>query len=88
MKRDDKHYDIYFVDPKGTKITDYEQKVYYYKTFFYNDKQHCVKEFSCDHGITIRVYLRLVTDDMNKVNVSNEYREFWFSNKDFSFLEK
>ena len=88
VKRDEKVYDVYFVDPKGTKITDYEQKVFYYKKFFYNDSMGIPIEFKTENGSSVRFHLRLITDDMNKINISNPYAKFWYSNNDFSFLKR
>jgi superfamily II DNA or RNA helicase len=87
IEKDDKNYEVYFVDPKGTKITDYEQKVYYYKKLFFDEANNRPIEFMFNSGKKVRFLLRLITDDINKINESNAYKGFWYSNKDFSFLE-
>ena len=80
-------YDVYYVDPKGTKLADYQQKVDYYKRFFYNEEKCEPIVFSMENGKSVRFWLRLVTDDKNNVADTNPYSRFWFDNNDFSFLK-
>lgn len=87
VKRE-KRYDIYFVDPKGTKLTDYQQKVDYYKKFFYDDETEQPKVFSTSGEQEVRFWLRLITDNENNVPETNPYSKFWYTNTDFSFLKK
>lgn len=86
VKRDS-HYDVYFVDPKGTKYSAYEEKVYYYKKFFYNEKTNSAIKFKCSNNETIQFHLKLVTDDTNNISEANAYKDFWILNNDFSFLQ-
>jgi len=77
------NYFIIFVDPKGTKHTDYEYKVDGYKAIF--EENDNPKQFPLDElKIKIRVYLFLFTEDKNKL--SEGYKKYWFS--DFENLMK
>lgn len=69
-------YTIVFIDPKGTKHTDYMHKVDGYKMIF--TEHGCVKEFSFN-GFKIKVYLFLHTEDINRLSGS-KYRNYWFDN--------
>ncbi|CEG12110.1 Type III restriction protein res subunit [groundwater metagenome] len=69
------NYFIIFVDPKGTKHTDYEYKVDGYKTIF--EENDNTKQFLSD-GLKIRVRLFLFTEDINKL--SEGYKKYWFDN--------
>lgn len=86
VKRENR-YDIYFVDPKGTKYADYQQKVDYYKKFFYDEEKDEPRVFTMEENKYVRFWLRLITDNTNNIAESNPYSKFWFSNTDFSFLE-
>lgn len=86
VKRENR-YDIYFVDPKGTKLTDYQQKIDYYKKFFYDEEKDEPVIFTMEENKHVRFWLRLITDNINNIPESNPYSKFWFSNTDFSFLE-
>lgn len=72
LKKDDEYY-ILFVDPKGTKHTDYQFKVDGYKQIF--EEKGREKVFS-SNGNNIRVHLFLVTDDRNQL--SDGYKQYWF----------
>ena len=72
LKKDDEYY-ILFVDPKGTKHTDYQFKVDGYKQIF--EEKGREKVFS-SNGNNIRVHLFLVTDDRNQL--SEGYKRYWF----------
>jgi hypothetical protein len=66
-------YNIIFVDPKGTKHTDYEYKVDGFKAVFeQNDKPITFnyKDFKVSFG------LRLYTADVNKL--ADNYKKHWF----------
>jgi len=78
-------YEIYFIDPKGTKSTSWESKVDYFKKLFMTKEN---KPIVFNHGgYEITFNLRLLTDDLNKVD-GLEYQDFWFHNNDFDFLKK
>ncbi|MFN3466956.1 MAG: restriction endonuclease subunit R, partial [Candidatus Brocadiales bacterium] len=68
------NYFIVFIDPKGTKHTDYEHKVDGYKRIFVQDSG---KRKVLDHeGLKVEVLTFLCTDDVNKL--SEGYRGYWF----------
>ncbi len=69
------NYFIIFVDPKGTKHTDYEYKVDGYKTIF---EENDNKKIFLSDGLKIRVYLFLFTEDINKL--PDGYKKYWFDN--------
>jgi superfamily II DNA or RNA helicase len=68
-----KDYHILFVDPKGTKHTDYEFKVDGYRLIF--EKDGAERVFSAKEN-AIRVHLFLYTEDRNKL--AEGYKRFWF----------
>lgn len=78
----DNKYKVIFVDPKGTKIADYQNKVDSFKSFFYDNDNP--KEFKYkDYNVTFE--LILVSDNIN--NVAKEYKYFWKDNCDFTWLK-
>jgi len=74
LEKGDKYF-IIFVDPKGTKYTDYEYKVDGYK-FIFEDGQD--KKTFTKNTLKIQVHLKLYTEDKNKL--SEGYRAYWFDN--------
>ena len=71
-------YTIMFVDPKGTKFTDYEYKVDGYRKIFENSDS-TKKVFNVDNNhVTVELYL--YTEDENKL--SEGYSKYWFDNFD------
>lgn len=66
-------YFIVFVDPKGTKHTDYEYKVDGYSMIF--EENNGKKGFS-ENEYNVCVHLFLKTDDVNKL--SEGYKKYWF----------
>jgi hypothetical protein len=75
-----KDYYIAFVDPKGTKIADYEYKADGYVKLFM--KNNALKSFKYDN-LNIRIGLALVTD--NSGIPGNRYREFWIDSPEGIF---
>ncbi len=72
------NYFIVFIDPKGTKHTDYEHKVDGYKRIFVQEGS---RRKILDHeGLKVEVLTFLHTDDRNKL--SEGYREYWFDSID------
>lgn len=67
-----KDYYIAFVDPKGTKISDYEYKVDGYVKLFMKNKG--LKSFNYE-GLNVRIGLALYTQ--NSSIPGERYREFW-----------
>ncbi|MHA1877759.1 MAG: DEAD/DEAH box helicase family protein, partial [Promethearchaeota archaeon] len=80
LKKEDNYF-IVFVDPKGTKHTDYEYKVDGYRFIF--ETNNGKKAFTKDQ-LNIRVYLYLFTEDVNRL--SEGYKKYWFD--DFENLMK
>ncbi len=78
-------YDIYFVDPKGTQSTSWESKADYFQRIFEKTAINDPKEFTYKK-FKVRFHLRLLTDDLNKVN-GLAYRDYWYKNDDFTFLK-
>lgn len=75
-----KEYYIAFVDPKGTKISDYEYKVDgYVKLFTKNDSLKIFKY----SDLSVRIGLALYTG--NSSVLGERYREFWIDNIDGIF---
>ncbi len=73
------NYSIVFIDPKGTKHTDYMHKVDGYKMIFEeNGGKRKVFELGSLRGM---VYVFLRTDDINRLP-QNGYRKYWFDNID------
>jgi len=72
-KRND--YFIVFVDPKGTKHTEYQWKVDGYKRIFENDDGDA-RIFEHE-GQRVRVVLRLYTDDVEQL-AEEAYKDYWF----------
>ncbi|MBU5689395.1 MAG: DEAD/DEAH box helicase family protein, partial [Candidatus Aenigmarchaeota archaeon] len=66
-------YKIVFVDPKGTKHTDFQYKVDGFKLIF--EKNNSPKSFTLG-DIKIEVFLFLYTEDKNIL--SEGYRKYWF----------
>lgn len=79
---DGKKYKIVFVDPKGTKYTDYENKVDGFEKLFYKNEKPIIFKYN-DYEITFD--LKLITEDINKI--SDKYRKYWLSSSDFSWLQ-
>ncbi len=67
------NYFIIFVDPKGTKHTDYEYKVDGYKLIFEGEQDK--KTFKVGN-LNVQVHLFLFTEDKNKL--SEGYKKYWF----------
>ena len=77
--RKNDNYSVVFIDPKGTKHTDYMYKVDGYKMIFEeNGNRRKVFKFK---NIKAMVYVFLCTDDINRLP-QNEYRNYWFDNID------
>ena len=76
-----KDYKIYFVDPKGTKYSDYELKVDGFKKLFYEHDKPKVFKYN---DLRLTVDLILVNDD--PTSIGKEYRSFWKSDTDFNWL--
>lgn len=70
LKKGDRYF-IIFVDPKGTKHTDYEYKVDGYRLIFENGED---KKTFTKNGLKIQVHLKLYTED----EVSEGYKAYWF----------
>ncbi len=68
-----KQYFIIFVDPKGTKHTDYQFKVDGYSRIF---EENGEKKLFHQDGISIKCYLYLHTDDTHKL--AKNYKKYWF----------
>ena len=69
-------YFIVFIDPKSTKFTSYENKIYWYKRIFEENnkpKQFKYEKFNC------YVYCFLKTSDTDKLK-SHPYKNYWFDN--------
>jgi len=71
------NYSIVFVDPKGTKHTDYMHKVDGYKMIF--EENGGKKKVSKLGSLRIVVYVFLRTDDINRLP-QDGYRKYWFDN--------
>ncbi len=69
------NYRIVFVDPKGTKYSDYQKKVDYFKKLFEEDDKE--KEFKYGNFV-VKVYLFMKTDNINEVGEG--YRKYWIDN--------
>lgn len=67
------NYFISFIDPKGTKHTDYQYKVDGYKEIYEHNKDK--KKFKQDR-LDIEVSLALYTSDLNKL--AEGYKRYWF----------
>ena len=74
-------YKIIFVDPKGTKFTDYENKIDGYEKLFISNSLN--KKFKY-RDLEIEVHLKLVTNDINQV--SEKYKQYWITNNDFDWF--
>jgi len=73
------NYFIVFIDPKGTKHTDYMHKVDGYKMIFEeNGGKRKVFELG---SLRVVVYVFLRTDDINRLP-QDGYRKYWFDNID------
>ena len=70
-------YYIVFIDPKGTKHTDYQHKIDGYQGLFEDEKG--VKSIEHD-GLTVRVFTFLRADDRNAL--SQGYKRYWFDDMD------
>ena len=74
----DNNYFIVFIDPKSTKFTDYEKKIFWYKKLFEeNDKPKLFKY----KNLNCFVYCFLYTEDEDKVR-GTPYENYWFENID------
>lgn len=72
LQRNSDYY-IVFIDPKGTKHTDYQHKVEGYQHLFEDEKG--VRSIEHD-GLTVRVFTFLHTEDVNVL--SDGYKRYWF----------
>lgn len=72
---------VVFVDPKGTKIADYQNKVDYFKKYFYTDNKPKIFEHN-----NKKITFELVLINDNIENVSEEYRPYWKNRSDYSWL--
>ena len=71
------NYKIVFVDPKGTKYSDYQKKIDYFRKLFEEEneeKEFEEKEFKYG-DLTVKVYLLMKTDNVNEVGKC--YRKYW-----------
>ncbi len=75
---------VIFVDPKGTKIADYQNKVDAFKKFFYDEN---MKPIGFKYKDKI-VSFELVLINRNIDGVSDIYKEFWRKDTDFTWLFK
>lgn len=73
---------IIFVDPKGTKITDYQNKVDAFKRFFYDNNMNSIKFKHKGKYISFE----LILINKNIEGVSDEYKKFWKKDTDFTWL--
>lgn len=73
------NYYIVFIDPKGTKHTEYMHKIDGYKAIF-EEENGTQKEFSFD-DLKVKVYVFLYTDDINKLP-QESYKRYWYDNID------
>lgn len=82
----DDNYKIIFVDPKGTKHSDYIQKIEGFKDVFEKSDRSIDMEYN-DKGTKMNVSfeLKMVTDNINEVPSSLE--DYWIQKDDFSFLD-
>ncbi len=78
------NYKIVFVDPKGTKNTDYENKVDGFVRLFL-DRDESNKVFTYKN-FKVVFDLRLITKDINAVQ-GKKYLKFWFQENDFDFFD-
>ena len=77
------HYDIVYVDPKGTTIQSYQYKVDGYSELFEDETQPII--FTCEDK-TIQVHLRLATiEDRSVFGKKDGYRKYWFEVNKFNF---
>lgn len=74
-------YFIVFVDPKGRSHTDYEHKVDGYRMLF-EDESGNPRVFMYS-GLKVRVYLRLHTEDRNRLAAG--YQAYWFDHPEALF---
>ncbi|MEO0139611.1 MAG: restriction endonuclease subunit R, partial [candidate division WOR-3 bacterium] len=72
------NYFIVFVDPKSTKFTDYENKIYWYKKLF--EENNKPKAFKYKN-LNCYVYCFLYTNDKDKVR-GTPYENYWFESID------
>ena len=73
---------IIFVDPKGTKIADYQNKVDAFRKFFYDDNMK-PKQFR-HNGKNVSFELVLINEEIE--GVSDSYKNFWRKTTDFRWL--
>ena len=74
----EKHYSIVFIDPKGTKHTDYMHKIDGYKMIFEeDDNRKKIFKIENKNNINIMVYVFLKTEDINRLP-ENCYKYYWF----------
>ena len=79
---DGKKYKIIFIDPKGTKYTDYENKVDGFEKMFHENGEPIIFKHN---GYEISFDLKLITDDINKI--SEKYKNYWLSTTDFDWFK-
>lgn len=68
-------YTILFVDPKGTKNTDYEYKVDGYEQIFLDPQTHEVREFLYK-GLKVQVRLAMYNPAASQVPM--KYQDYWY----------
>lgn len=73
---------IIFVDPKGTKIADYQNKIDAFTKFFYDSDMNPI-QFK-HNGKNISFELVLINKNID--GVSDLYKKFWRKNTDFTWL--
>ncbi len=75
-EKDSSNMNILFVDPKGTKHSDYQHKADWHSRIYGKPGEE--KEFQ-EMDKTVKVYLRFFTNDRNKV-ADLGAKEFWIDN--------
>ena len=77
LKKGNDYY-IVFIDPKGTKHTDYEHKIDGYIHLFEDNN---VAKPLHHNGLAVKVFSFLRTKDRN--TLSEKYKEYWFDEMEF-----
>ena len=75
-------YKIVFVDPKGTSVAEYQNKIDGFEKLFL-DEEEKPKIFTYK-SFNIVFDLKLIADDVNKVG--EKYAKYWLGERDFSFF--
>lgn len=76
-------YHIIFIDPKGTKYSDYQMKVDGYKDLFAN-KSGIPKKFHFEKN---NVFVSLFLHTKDKEKVAEGYKDYWFDSIDKTLKE-